>query len=245
MNDRPGGENYVSEGNIGNALHKKDEGEVRYYKRDVWADENLKFSEPHFRMRKVAREVRRVTRGRECDLLDVGCGPATLARLMPPGVHYYGIDIAISEPAPNLIEMDIIDDPVSFRDKKFDVVVAQGMFEYVGKFQSQKFAEIVGLLNDGGKFILTYQNFAHRKREIYRLYSNVQLPDDFRRDLSRFFKIERSFPVSHNWSHGQPNRKFMKVSQAHLNVNIPVISPILAVDYLYTCSPCRLGRSSR
>jgi predicted TPR repeat methyltransferase len=98
---------------------------------------------------------------------------------MPPGVRYHGIDIAISEPAPNLIEMDIIEEPVSFRGKKFDVVVAQGMFKYVGKFQSRKFAEIVGLLNDDGKFILTYQNFAHRKRDIYWLYSNVQQPGDF------------------------------------------------------------------
>ena len=103
------------------------EGEIRYRKRDFWAGENLKYAEPHFRMRKVAREARRVTRGHACDLLDIGCGPATLARLMPPGVRYHGIDIAIPEPAPNLIEMDIIEEPVSFRGKKFDVVVAQGL----------------------------------------------------------------------------------------------------------------------
>jgi SAM-dependent methyltransferase len=217
---------------------------VRYYKRDFWAGESDKYVQPHFRMRKVARQVRRATRGRECDLLDVGCGPATLASLMPPGVHYHGIDIAIPQPAPNLIEMDITEEPISFRGKKFDVVVAQGLFEYVGEFQLQKFAEIADLLNDDGKFILTYQNFAHRKRDIYWPYSNVRLPTDFREDLSRFFKIERSFPVSHNWNHGQPGRKFMKVSQAHLNLNIPVISPILAVDYLYICSPRRPDRSS-
>jgi cyclopropane fatty-acyl-phospholipid synthase-like methyltransferase len=220
-----------------------DENEVRYHKRDFWADENLKYVEPHFRMRKLAREVRRLTRGRECDLLDVGCGPATLASLIPSGVHYHGIDIAISEPTPNLIEMDIIEEPISFCGRKFDVVVAQGLFEYVGKFQSQKFAEIAGLLNDDGKFILTYQNFAHREREIYWPYSNVQRPDDFRRNLGRFFEIERSFPGSHNWNHSQPGRKFMKVSQAHLNLNIPVISPILAVDYFYICSPRHPARS--
>jgi SAM-dependent methyltransferase len=219
------------------------EGEAQYHKRDFWANENLKYIEPHFRMRKVAREVRRVTGGRECDLLDIGCGPATLASLMPPGVHYHGIDIAISEPAPNLIEMDIIQEPISFRGKKFDVVVAQGLFEYVGKLQSRKFAEIAGLLNDGGKFILTYQNFAHRKKDVYWLYSNVQQPADFRRDLSRFFRIERSYAGSHNWNHGQPNRRFMKLSQAHLKLSIPVISPALAVDYFYICSPWRPGRS--
>jgi SAM-dependent methyltransferase len=218
-------------------------GEIRYHKRDFWAGENLKYAEPHFRMRKVAREVRRVTRGHACDLLDIGCGPATLARLMPPGVRYHGIDIAIPEPAPNLIEMDIIEEPVSFRGTKFDVVVAQGLFEYTGTFQSQKFAEIAGLLNDGGTFILTYQNFSHWKRDIYWPYSNVQLPGDFRNDLSRFFTIERSFPGSHNWNHSQPGRRSMTVSQARLNLGIPVISPILAVDYFYICSPRHPDRS--
>jgi hypothetical protein len=28
----------------------------------------------------------------------------------------------------------------------------------------------------------------------------------------------------------------MKVSQARLTVNIPLISPVLAVDYLYVCA---------
>jgi hypothetical protein len=36
----------------------------------------------------------------------------------------------------------------------------------------------------------------------------------------------------------------MKVSQVYLNLNIPVISPILAVDYLYVCSPCRSDHCS-
>ena len=210
--------------------------EVRYYKRDLWEVENLKHAELHFRLRKVARVVNQVTRGRAFDLLDVGCGPAALARLMPPGVRYHGIDIAIHDPASNLIEADILEKPISFCGKKFDVIVAQGLFEYVGTLQSQKLAEITELLKEGGKFIVTYQNFTHRKPEIYWLYSNVQPPGDFRADLSRFFTIERCFAVSHNWNHGQPTRKLIKAAQAHLNVRVPVLSPILAVDYLYVCS---------
>lgn len=235
MNDQAGGGSFVPDDTA-----MADNGEVRYRKRDFWAGESAKFAQPHFRMRRVAREVRRVTRGRECDLLDVGCGPATLAGLMPPGVRYHGIDIAIPEPAPNLIEMDIVEQPISFGGKKFDVVVAQGMFEYVGDFQAQKFAEIADLLNDGGKFILTYENFAHRMRQIYWAYNNVQLPDDFRKSLSRFFRVERSFPVSHNWNHGMPQRNLIKMPQAYFNLNIPVISPVLAVEYLYICSPRHL-----
>lgn len=210
--------------------------EVRYYKRDLWEVENLKLTDPHFRLRKVARVVDRVARGRPCDLLDLGCGPAALARLMPPGVRYHGIDIAIHEPAHNLIEMDILDEPISFRGKKFDVIVAQGIFEYLGMFQSQKLAEIASLLKEDGKFIVTYQNFTHRKPQIYRLYSNVQSPEDFRADLGRFFTIERCFAVSHNWNHGQPRRTLVKAAQAHLNIKVPVLSPLLAVDYLYVCS---------
>ncbi|MHB1873747.1 MAG: class I SAM-dependent DNA methyltransferase [Streptosporangiaceae bacterium] len=215
----------------------QDQTESRYYKRDFWEAENLKFTEPHFRMRKVARAVHRVAQGRSCDLLDVGCGPAALARLMPAGVRYHGIDIAIHEPAPNLLEADILQEPVSFHGKRFDVIVAQGLFEYVGQFQAQKLAEIAGLLNPGGRFVVTYQNFAHRGREIYWPYSNVQPPEDFRADLGRHFRVERCCPVSHNWNHSQPNRKVMKAAQSRLSVNVPVISRILAVDYLYVCAP--------
>ena len=58
----------------------------------------------------------------------------------------------------------------------------------------------------------------------------------FRADLSQFFAVERSFPLSHNWNHSQPNRRLMQAAQAHLNVNVPVVSKILAVDYVYICS---------
>jgi SAM-dependent methyltransferase len=217
----------------------EDESGPRYYKKDFWRTENLKYSTLHFRLRKVARVVSRLTGDREYDLLDVGCGPSALQHLMPSNIHYHGIDIAIPEPAENLLELDILEAPIGFRGMKFDFVVAQGMFEYVGEYQSQKFAEIAGLLKSDGKFVVTYQNFDHRQREIYLPYSNVQRPADFRKDLTRFFRILKSFAVSHNWKHSQPTRRLMQASQAHLNINIPVISPILAVDYLYICSPLR------
>jgi SAM-dependent methyltransferase len=228
--------------NIAQREHSKGnlaESGTRYYKKDFWSTENLKYESPHFRMRKVARIVAQLAGPREYDLLDVGCGPGTLQRLMPPNVHYHGIDISIPEPADNLLEKDILQAPVDFRGMKFDFVVAQGMFEYVGDYQAEKFAEIAGILVRDGKFVLTYQNFDHRQREVYWPYSNVQRPAEFRADLARFFRIERSFPVSHNWNHSQPRRPLMKASQAHLNFNIPVISPILAVDYLYVCTPLR------
>ena len=139
-------------------------GDERFYKREFWQTENLKFVAPHFRLVKVARIVRQLASGRRCDLLDVGCGPATLSRLMPGSVRYHGIDIAVQEPAANLIEMDFVDEPISFRGQSFDLIVVQGVFEYVGRFQSRKLKEIRDLLRDGGTFVVTYTNYAHRRR---------------------------------------------------------------------------------
>jgi len=36
-----------------------------------------------------------------------------------------------------------------------------------------------------------------------------------------------------------PGRTFMRMSQARLTLSIPVVSPALAVDYFYVCSPRR------
>jgi cyclopropane fatty-acyl-phospholipid synthase-like methyltransferase len=229
-------EKIIQSDNDSNLLSK---GATKYYKKDFWSTENRKYEATHFRMRKVARIVSGLAGDREQDLLDVGCGPASLQRLMPPNVHYHGIDIAISQPADNLLEADIVENPIDFRGLKFDFVVAQGMFEYVGEYQSVKFGEIARLLKSDGKFVLTYQNFDHREREVYWPYSNVQRPADFRADLARHFRIERWFPGSHNWHHSQPRRALMMASQAHININFPVISPMLAVDYFYVCSPLR------
>ena len=60
--------------------------------------------------------------------------------VLPQSVHYFGIDIAIHDPAPNLMESDILETPIRFGEKKFDIVVAQGLFEYVGVHQSRSSA---------------------------------------------------------------------------------------------------------
>lgn len=49
-------------------------GAVKYYKRDFWGEENLKFTRPHFRLQKSARVINKMAQGKERDLLDVGCG---------------------------------------------------------------------------------------------------------------------------------------------------------------------------
>jgi SAM-dependent methyltransferase len=209
---------------------------ARYYKRAFWSKENLKFSEPWYRLQKSARIIGRLAQGRECSLLDIGCGPGTLMRLLPDNIHYYGIDIAIHDPAPNLLEADILEHPISFGDRRFDIVVAQGVFEYLGDRQSQKFSEISRLLRDDGTFVVSYTNFGHRKTQIYSAFSNVQPVEAFREDLGRFFRIQRQFPASHNWKHRQPARGIVKAGNMRVNVNVPLLSPILAVEYYFICS---------
>jgi SAM-dependent methyltransferase len=208
----------------------------RYHKKDFWSKENLNFSEPHYRHEKVAQIVSRLAGGRECTLLDVGCGPAALRRPLPPNVHYYGIDIAIQNAAPNLLEADFLEAPIRFGEQRFDFITALGFFEYAGDFQSQKFAEIAQILNEDGKFIVSYWNFGHRKPSVYWAFSNVQPLAEFRRSLSRHFNIDKSYPASHNWKHGWPGRNINRAINMRVNMNIPVISPLLAVEYFFVCS---------
>jgi SAM-dependent methyltransferase len=226
MSDQTNSESLVPQGDIRGTLHKK----------GFWSQENLKYSKPHHRLEKSARIINRLAQGEECALLDVGCGPATLMSLLRPNIRYYGIDIAIHAQAQNLVEADFLEAPIKFGDKTFDIVVAQGVFEYVGDFQARKFAEISQLLNAGGIFIVSYVNFGHRNRNIYWPYSNVQALGDFRRSLACYFKIRRSFPTSYNWSHLEPNRRLVRTANMYINFNVPFVSRVLAVEYFFICS---------
>jgi SAM-dependent methyltransferase len=205
------------------------------YRRDFWKTENLKYDRPHLRLERVARLINQITQGREMDLLDIGCGPATLRRLLQKNIHYYGIDIAIHEPSPNLVEADFVENPIKFGDKRFDLIIAQGVFEYVGAHQRQKFAEIAQLLNAGGVFIASYNNFGHLNKHISPAYSNIQTISEFKTSLSCFFDIRRSFPTAHHWRHREPGRRLSKSMQMMINVHIPFISPRFAIQYLFVC----------
>lgn len=208
----------------------------KYYKREFWATENLKYVRPHFRLAKAARIVNRLARGKECELLDVGCGPATLAGLLDKNIRYYGIDIAIHNPSPNLLERDFLAEPIQFGGRKFDIVLAQGVFEYVGKFQAQKLAEIKQLLRDRGTFIVTYVNFGHLHGRIYEPYSNVQSIEEFQKSLTEVFRIDLCFPTSYHWYHREPNKEWLKAIQMRINLKIPLLSRLFGVEYFFICS---------
>ena len=70
--------------------------------------------------------VNRIARGKDCDLLDVGCGPAALMRLLQKNIHYYGIDIAIHDSAPNLLQTDFVENPIKFENHRFDIIRRPG-----------------------------------------------------------------------------------------------------------------------
>ena len=218
-------------------------GNVEYYKRDFWSHENLKFTKPHFRLEKAARIINKLAQEKERDLLDVGCGPATLQHYLNSNIRYHGIDIAIHDPAPNMLELDFVENPINFDDKRFGIIIAQGFFEYVGARQSRKFAEIRDLLTEDGIFIVSYWNFGHRKTNIAAYVSNIQSIGDFRKSLAGYFKIDDFFPASYNWKHGMPSRKLVKAVNMQVNVNIPLISPKLAVEYFFICSARASGRA--
>jgi SAM-dependent methyltransferase len=212
------------------------ESAAEIYKRDFWIKENRKHIPAHYRLQKSARIINGIAGGQPRDLLDVGCGPATLGRLLDPNISYHGIDIAIGDPAPNLIESDILKQPIRFADQRFDIVAALGLFEYVGAGQEEKFAEISKILNERGRFVLTYTNFGHRDKHIFEAFSNVQPVSAFRQSLARYFTIDRCFPTSYNWHGGQPAKALLQAANMNVRANIPLVGPKLAVEYFFICS---------
>jgi SAM-dependent methyltransferase len=208
---------------------------VQYYDRDFWSEENQKYRSPHYRLEKCAKLVNKLAGSRDCDLLDVGCGPATLMTLVRENIHYYGIDIALPRRQSNFLESDIVKNPITFHNQRFDIVVAQGLFEYLGEHQDQKLTEIALVLMPHGRFVTSYVNFDHRCTSIYEAYNNVQPLEAFRRSLEERFIVERYFPTSHNWRHYEPSRKWLRFLNMHLDVKAPYITQKLAVEYFFVC----------
>lgn len=206
------------------------------YKYDFWIQENQKHYAQHYRLRKSAHIINSIAGREEQQLLDVGCGPGTLMRLLRPNIHYHGIDIAIQDPAPNLIESDILEQPIRFEGSPFNIISALGVFEYVAASQEEKFEEIAELLSERGRFVLTYTNFGHRDKRIFEAFSNVQPLGEFRQSLARHFIIDRCFPTSYNWHGGQPNRRALKAANMYVKANIPLVGPRLAVEYFFICT---------
>lgn len=220
-------------------VNAQPESTPTYYNREFWSVENQKYATPHYRMQKSAKIITKLAAGKAIALLDLGCGPAALRSVLPGNIDYHGIDIAIREPAPYLTERDFVREPISSAGKRFDIILAQGVFEYMGDCESLKLSEIASLLRENGTFVVSYVNFSHRKAKIYPIYNNIKRPDQFYEALSSHFRVQKVIPVSHNWPHSDPHRQIVKGLNMHFNVKIPLISRKLAVEYYYICSPGR------
>ena len=207
-----------------------------FNKRDFWIEENLTYAKPMFRTRRLARMVAEFSKGEPCDLLDLGCGPAALRPLIGPNINYHGIDIAIHEPAPYLREVDFAKNVISYDDKRFRIVVAMGVFEYMGRFQAQKFEEISRILEPNGKFIMSYVNFHHYRKIVYPMYNNVQSIQEMRRSLQQTFTVEQCYPECHHWRHKQLGKNSLPALQMKLKCSIPLFSRLFAVEYFFVCS---------
>lgn len=204
--------------------------------KDYWLIENAQYAKPSFRLKKCSRFINQMASGRECGLLDVGCGPGALRPLLSSNVAYHGIDIAIQKPAPGFQERDIARTPIQFDDKRFDFITALGFFEYMGQQQKQKFEEIRAILKDDGKFMMSYINFGHFRRRVWPNYNNVRTIAEMTSNLNEVFQVEKYFPASHHWRQKQPGDSSFPTIQMHVNFNIPVLSPALAVEYFFICS---------
>lgn len=208
-----------------------------YLKRDYWIASTDFYKQPYLRLEKCARIVNRLAGHDAVDLLDIGCGPATLAGLLRENVRYHGIDIAIHAPGDNLIEMDVAREQIGFRGKQFDLIVAAGLFEYLGTVQRQKLLEMRALLKTGGKLVVTFTNFAHvRPPRQEPTYNNTMSIRDFLADLQQVFRVDRYFPSSHNWVRREPSRAWLHWLNMRVSGSIPVVSSRFANNYFFVCS---------
>ena len=112
------------------------------YKKDFWRREHAKFLRPHYRLEKSASLINRIVGSSPCSLLDVRMRPGDPG-IIAPAEHRLSRDRHLDGgPAPNLLEADILREPIAFPDKSFDMVVAFGLFEYLEDQQDLKLVEI-------------------------------------------------------------------------------------------------------
>jgi SAM-dependent methyltransferase len=146
----------------------------------------------HPRLMMIGRFVDRLASSGS-KLLDVGCGPAALKKLLPDDIDYFGVDIsdglvaAHGDPS-HFTVADLNTEPACFGGAQFDIVVCSGIFEYIehvepfGSFLARKVAP-------DGHLVLSYTNRQH-----YLALAN---------------RMRGTRPT-----HADPHRNFMSIPQA-------------------------------
>ncbi len=201
-----------------------------YCGREYWIKENLRYTHRYFRTLKLAKIVNVMSRGKPCDLLDLGCGPETLSSLLNQNVSYFGIDIALHRAQKHLMEMDITRNPIHFHGNTFDFVVAAGLFEYMGNCSHEKYAEILTLLKPNGKFIVTYMNMDHCTKPSFPSWNNIVTIDEFKEGLSQHYHVLDFFPSYYSAKEGDLESELMRKLQLNFNLNIPLIGKRYGVN---------------
>lgn len=135
-----------------------------------WNDRARAFSSPHPRLRLIAGMVA-ILPGDPLTLLDLGCGPATLETLLPSHIRYFGADVAGEvvphATAPERLEVaDLNTGEEPFPGRRFDVVVASGIFEYI-RDPAAFMALLRRKVAPDGHLVLSYLNRQHH-REVRR-----------------------------------------------------------------------------
>lgn len=130
-----------------------------------WNVRGPEFDTVHPRLQLIGRLIGELPGVRT--MLDVGCGPAAMRRVVPPGIEYFGIDIAsdviagLDDPAHfQVVNLDTVDG--CFDDRRFDLVVCSGVFEYIN--DRERFMRLLRRkAAPGGHLILSFTNHQHLK----------------------------------------------------------------------------------
>lgn len=206
-----------------------------FKKKQYWIKENYKYKDVHFRLEKIAKIINGKSK-RSADLLDIGCGTATLSNLIREDINYFGIDIAPHTKESNIKELDIVNSVIKFDERKFDVIVASGIFEYLGGYHKEKMHEISGILEEEGFFIVSFSNMKHIKKPKYSSWNNYDGISDFKKNLEEYFKVIDYYPAYHNIKYDEISNAFGKYLARKININLPFISERLGIDFIFICT---------
>ncbi|MFA6393954.1 MAG: class I SAM-dependent methyltransferase [Patescibacteria group bacterium] len=167
-----------------------------------WSIESLKYQKPHERIRKIYREI--IKGSTSGSVLDIGCGPASLALLLQSGnFKYSGVDVFKQNiPSGRYRVFDLEHDDFSNFpfDEIFDVVVISGVIEYLSIERVRELLKYLRLkLSDRNtKIIITYTNFSHYSRKIATYHPRwvmIKKIDDIREEFrAAGFSIVRFYP---------------------------------------------------